>query len=135
MFSAKQIEEIRGDLNVHHIPLTPAHVDGIAMWHNMIVPVFRLERCFSGAKNLSLASSESFLILKCAVWDGEVFTLQRCAMHGTPGMRTLQLPIECNPVSPETEMKIKKNIVAGCFEWAEGKIIVPDMGNIMLGNV
>ena len=130
VFSQYQMEDILMDTSVRPVPFSPSYIEGIAEWHNQVMPVISLEACL-GMASLNTSKNQRLMVVRALKNEAAPMGIYRIMLRIVPPIRMLTLPIECSPVSngwiPE------KFFTKGVYEWEDGFLVVAHMKNILEG--
>ena len=130
LFSQHQMEDILMDTAVQSVPLSPSYIEGVAEWHNQVLPVISLEACL-GMTSLNSSKTQRLMVVRAIKDDAAPKCIYRIMLRIVPPIRMLTLPVECSPVRdgwiPE------KFFTKGVYEWEDGFLVVPDMKKILEG--
>ena len=130
LFSQHQMEDILMDTSVRPVPFSPFYIDGIAEWHNQVLPVISLEACL-GMESLNSSKVQRLMVVRALKNEAAPMGIDRTMLRVVPPIRMLTLPIECSPVAdgwiPENSFS------RGVYEWEDGFLVVAHMKNIIDG--
>jgi chemotaxis signal transduction protein len=130
LFSQHQMEDILMDTSVRPVPFSPFYIDGIAEWHNQVLPVISLEACL-GMESLNSSKVQRLMVVRALKNEAAPMGIYRIMLRIVPPIRMLTLPIECSPVSDEW---IPESFFSrAVYEWEDGFLVVAHMKNIIDG--
>lgn len=130
LFSQLQMEDLLMDTPVQPVPLSSHYIEGVAEWHDQVLPIISLEAC------LGMEFQNSFQIQRLMVVRAQKNyyaskDICRVMLRVVPPIRMLTLPIKCSPAS---DRWIPKNKFArAVYEWENGFLVVAHMANILDG--
>jgi chemotaxis signal transduction protein len=130
LFSLRQMEDILLDAAVRPVPFSPAYVEGIARWRDLVLPVVSLEKC------LGLSSSDSgghqrLMVVRAPQKAAAQPGADRIMLRVVPPIRMLTLPIDCSPVAGRWVSE--PNLTRAVYEWQNGYLVVANLKHILQG--
>ena len=130
LFSQHQMEDILMDTSVQPVPFAPDYVEGIAEWHDQVLPVISLEACL-GMEFLKSPKIQRLMVVRAKKNEAAPTGIYRIMLRIIPPIRMLTLPIECSPVTHEWIPQ--KPFTKAVYEWEDSFLVVADMKNILEG--
>jgi len=130
LFSQHQMEDILMDTSVRPVPFSPCHIEGVAEWHNQVLPVISIEACL-GLEFLNSQKIQRLMVVRALKSETSPKDFHRIMIRMVPPIRMLTLPIECSPVSERWIPE--KFFTMGVYEWQDKFLVVTDMKNILNG--
>ena len=130
LFSQHQLEDILMDTSVQPVPFSPDHIEGVAKWHDQVLPVISLEACL-GLEYLKSKNIQRLMVVRALKNKTAPRDFYRIMIRMVPPIRMLTLPIECSPVSEGWISE--KFFTMGVYEWEDKILVVADMNNIVNG--
>ena len=131
LFSLRQMEDILMDAAVRPVPFSPAYVEGIARWRNLVLPVVSLEKCL-GLASSDVRKSQRLMVVRAPQETASQPGANRIMLRVVPPIRMLTLPIDCSPVSDGWISD--PNMTRAVYEWQNGFLVVAHLEHILRGS-
>ncbi|THB76855.1 MAG: hypothetical protein D6B25_08570 [Desulfobulbaceae bacterium] len=128
LISKTQLEHVVTDAEVVQSPSGHPHVQGIAHWQGLSIPVIDLEK-FYNFKLLKDVVPQKRALVKTLV-EQNSDTVQRFLVNIPYDIRLVVLSEECKPARV-TQEELDKRGLLGVYEWEKDKLLlVPDLSRI-----
>lgn len=132
LFSMTQVSDIVREPAVHPVPRTPAHIIGMSVWRDRVMPVISPERCLGLPPGPAADSTDRLVALRTPVTeDGRTRTEGGMVLAGSP----LQMiaPPSATPVPAADWPAVDGRYLLGLYRWAEGYLAVIHLARILAG--
>lgn len=133
LISKNQMEHIVTEINIRSIPFAERHLEGVAAWQGLVVPVVNLEKFFN-IKAAKKIKTEKRMLVRTSVQGGKG-TAARLLINLPYGIKVKPLEDDFKPASiPVSEIEALG--LKGAYEWGKDKLfLVPDLDKIAAGGV
>lgn len=128
LFTAGQVEEVLSEIVLRPVPFAPSFLQGIALWHDHLLPVIDLEKrfAFEGAER---AGKGRFLVVRTGVQENpEGEQLLRCVLHLSDEIRIMAVS---DAMVKSNGIDVDPSLIRGTYRWKQDMYIVPDLVSIV----
>ncbi|GBC59140.1 hypothetical protein DENIS_0076 [Desulfonema ishimotonii] len=126
LFTFRQVRIILRELAVLPVPFSAPHIDGIAFWHDHVLPVIVPEKCLGLESPAGRGTSARMILIRTG--DRE----QEGLLNVAPDIRIIPLAAGYRPVR-DTPWRPQPRRVRGMYEGPDELLIIPHMENILSG--